>query len=233
MELHPSKFQLLSTCPTTVLRTPQGDTIKTSPTMEYLGALLSADGKCAAELSRRIGCAKADFKALAKVWSHSSLTWPRKLKIFSAMVECKLMYAMGACCLLVADARRLNGFQNRCIRKILGVKPAFISRVSNIAVLNKAHHRAASDILRKRRLILLGKVFRSPQDHPMRSCCFIGSSTHPASGQFVRRVGRPSKGWTQEVLKDAIALFGSVACANDVAQDCLRWKQALRLKLGF
>ena len=233
MELHPSKFQLLSTSGATVLHTPSGEVISISPTMEYLGAILSADGKCCAELGRRIGRAKANFMSLAKVWSHSSLTWPRKLRIFDAMVESKLTYAMGACCLLVAQERRINGFQNRCIRKILGIKPAFISRVSNAAVLERAHHRAASEILRKRRLLIIGKVFRAPPGHPMRSCCFIGSSTHPASEQFVRRVGRPSKDWTTEVLTDVIALFGSVACANEIAQDCLRWKQALRHKLGF
>ena len=79
----------------------------------------------------------------------------------------------------------------------------------------------------------MGKVFRAPSGHPLRSCCFIGSSTHPASEQFVRRVGRPNKDWTSEVLKDVVLLFGSIAGASDIAQDARRWRHALRHKLGF
>ena len=46
------------------------------------------------EINRRIEMARADFDAVAKVWTHSSLTWKRKLHIFSALVESKLLYSM-------------------------------------------------------------------------------------------------------------------------------------------
>ena len=78
----------------------------------YLGSILTSDGKSNRELSRRIGSSKADFDALAKVWTHSSLTWTRKLDIYSSLVESKLLYAMATCCLTRTEERRLDGFRN-------------------------------------------------------------------------------------------------------------------------
>jgi hypothetical protein len=55
--------------------------------MEYLGSVLNSDGSSDQEVSRRIGKAKGDFDALAKAWSHSSLTRPKKLRLFKTLIE--------------------------------------------------------------------------------------------------------------------------------------------------
>ena len=130
--------------------------------------------------------ARADFDALAKTWAHSALTWKQKPRIFESLVESKLLYAMASLTLTVAQQRKLNGFQNRCLRKIVGVPPAYISRVSNATVLSKAGHRSATDLLLKRRLQLFGKIVRLPAEHPLRRACFIpGTFTPPLNNMFV------------------------------------------------
>ena len=93
--------------------------------MEYPGSIMPADGRSSHALNRRIGLAKADFNALAKVWSHLALTWRRKLRIFASLVESKLVHALATMCLNTADLRRLDGLQNRCVRKFIGIKPSF------------------------------------------------------------------------------------------------------------
>ena len=201
--------------------------------MEYLGATLAVDGQSRYELNRRIGLAKADFISLSKVWSHSSLTWRRKLRVFTSVVESKLFYALSSMCFTVADLRRLDGFQNRCIRKIVGIPVAYVSRISNKEVLARAGHRAVSDTLRKRRLELYGKVVRSAVDHPMRQVCFIGGTTLPATDLYVRRVGRPCKEWVREAQSDACTLFGSLGVAERSASDQSARDAALRDRLGF
>ena len=123
-------------------------TFRRNSSMEYLGTVLHADGSQDHEINRRIGCAKADFIALSKLWRHSACTWPKKLRIFSATIEAKLLYSLSSVCLTVAQQRKLDGFQNRCIRSIVGIKPAFLSRVSNAAVLEKAGHTAATQLLK-------------------------------------------------------------------------------------
>ena len=201
--------------------------------MLYLGSVLTSDGKVHRELSRRIGCAKADFDALAKVWTHSSLTWKRKLQIYTSLVESKLLYAMASCCLTRADERRIDGFQNRCLRKILGIKCAYVSSVSNAVVRAKAQHPAATAILRKRRLIFFGRVLRTPSDHPLRTCCFIAGTLIPLNDFYVRRVGRPSKEWLKQVIEDVCALFASSHVANYLAAGKRHWQRAVSEKLGY
>ena len=234
MELHPTKFQLISTDGHCKVYAPESHTlVPVTDSMVYLGSILTADSKAGRELSRRIGSAKADFDTLAKVWTHSSLTWSKKIRIYESLVESKLLYAMASCCLTLADERRLDGFQNRCLRKVLGIKTAYVSRVSNAAVLAKAKHQSASAILRKRRFAILGKVLRAPPSHPLRMCCFVPNTLYPLNDFYVRRVGRPSKEWVKQMLTDALTLFGSMECACAHAANKLHWKSVVSEKLGY
>ena len=157
------------------------------------------------------------------MWTHSSLTWKGKLKVFTALIESKLFYSLGSMALTAAQQRRIDGFQNRCVRKIIGVKPAYISRVSNGDVLKRSGHTQASLTLRSRRLQLFGKVLRAPSGHPLRQACFVDDTLHPLADLYVRRVGRPSQEWTKQVLKDCIRFFGSIQNASQAAQNKSVW----------
>ena len=143
MKLYAAKFQLVSTDASTVINTLGGNRIPLNGSMEYLGNVVAAARESDSELNRRLGMAKADFIVLCKVWSHSSLTWKGKLRVFAAVIEGEMLYSLTSKCLSVADTHRLDGCQNRCIRRIMGVKPAFVSRISNNDVLTRAGHRCA------------------------------------------------------------------------------------------
>ena len=149
MELHWDKFQLLQVqCQASIL-TPAYERIVSKPGIDYLGSVLAHDGLPGHELDRigrRIGMAKRDFLELQKVWKHSSLPRFRKIAIYKALIESKLMYSLSCLCLSSADRRRLDGFQNRCLRGTLGIPPAFISRVSNMEVLRTASYISATDM---------------------------------------------------------------------------------------
>ena len=139
MELHWGKFQLMPVNGQCRLLRPDGAHIPSRGEMEYLGSALSADGSSGKEPSRRISMAKARFLEITTVWKHSSLGRRRKLQIYTALVETKLLYSLATLCLNVAERRRLDGFQNQCIRQVLGIKPSFVSRVSNHDVLQQAN----------------------------------------------------------------------------------------------
>jgi len=234
MELHFGKFQLITTSgqPTSVCA-PDGTVISCKCNMEYLGSMLNSNGQADHEIGRRIALARADFDTLAKTWTHSALTWKQKLRIYLSLVESKLLYSMATLTLTVAQGRKINGFQNRCLRKVVGVLPAYVSRVSNAAVLAKAAHTLATDILRKKRLQLFGKILRVEPQHPLKRACFIPGTFVPVTEQYVRRVGRPSKEWVREVMQEAAALFGSMASASAAAQNKPTWNRNLTEKLGF
>ena len=115
----------------------------------------------------------------------------------------------------------------------MGIAPPYISRVSNISVLAKASHVTATEILKKRRLQLFGKILRCPGDHPLRNACFVANIWIPVTDRYVRRVGRPCKEWVKEVMNDTLTLFGCLESAVCHAVDKTTWDAALLGKMGF
>ncbi|CAK0803732.1 unnamed protein product [Prorocentrum cordatum] len=79
MELHWQKFQVLAVRSAGDIRAPDGSQLKHGEHMQYLGAQLKAD-------------------ANMYIWSHSSLTWNRKLRIDASIVESKLLYGLSSAC---------------------------------------------------------------------------------------------------------------------------------------
>jgi hypothetical protein len=163
MELHSDKFQLLCVRRACQICCPDGRQVAESDDMEYLGTVLSNQGGIGRELSRRIGIAKGDFATLMKVWKHTCLCRRRKLEIYKAIVETKLLFSLSSACLTKAEQRRLDGFQNRCVRQIFGILPSYFSRVSNADVLATAGCRKLTDQVGTRQLFLLGKILRAPE----------------------------------------------------------------------
>ena len=138
--------------------------------------IMTPDGRAGAELSRRIGMAKADFKSLCRVWRHSALIKRRKLHIFAALVESKLSYGLAAAVFTEAQQRNLDGFQSRCLRSILRIPAAYYSRISNDEVLRRASAEKSSGRLSQRQIRLLGRASRAPTTNPLRSSSFVGST---------------------------------------------------------
>merc|ERR1719159_1323618 len=89
-----------------------------------------------------------------------------------------------ACCLNKSQLRRLNGFQARCVRKVLGVKPAFYSRISNREVLQRARSIALSDTLLEEQLRLLGRSLRAPLSSPLHSAAFTPGTPEPLVNHY-------------------------------------------------
>ena len=211
-----------------VISTP----IPTAGSMEYLGALITGDGRADSELSRRIGVAAGDFRELQKLWNHAAVSLQDKLHFFESLITSRLTYGLATLWLVTAQRRRLDGFYVKCLRKILRVPIAFYSRVPNAAVLKKAGAVSLSQQISYRQLILLGNVARSPPEDPLRKSTFVGDSTTPRVGQFVRRVGRPRQDWTTQVTKEGVRLLGAVQFERLLGDRTpgaeQRWKEKLR-----
>ena len=196
--------------------------------MGYLGTTLAEDGRIRSERGRRIGIARADFDTLSRVWNHSALGRKRKLSIYQALVESKLLYGLATVCMNVAELRRLNGFQNKCLRKILGIAPSFISRVSNKTVVQHASCKTASAQLLGMQLRLLRKVVIAEPEHPLRLSCLVGDTLQPLASFYIRRVGRPRKEWLSTVLPHGLQIAGGSDSTMRLMQDEHVWKQLVK-----
>ena len=185
--------------------------------MQYLGAALAADGRIDSELSRKLGAASADFRQLRALWSHAGITLVKKLVYFESMVVSKLQYGLATTWLVTSQRRRVDGFYARCLRQILRIPPAFVSRTSNARVFARAAVVPFTQKLLQRQLVLLGKAAHSNADHPLRRDTFGRDGCIPLVGRFVRRIGRPRQDWTSQVLAEAQRLFGCRRCQTLLA----------------
>ena len=173
--------------------------MKTKDSMKYLGAIISNDGRMSSELGARIGMATREFSVLMRLWNHSSLSGSKKIRIFEACVLSKLLYSLHVGVLNTAERRRLDGFQARCLRKILRIAPAYISRTPNTVVLEAARCKPCSDILRARQQAFLEKLRARPDADVCRRMVFHNDGTvRRFSG--TRKVGRPRTTWLDQAL---------------------------------
>jgi hypothetical protein len=224
LALHWGKFQLIQIRCHRTLRKQDGQVIADNDTMTYLGASIAADGIAKSELSRRLGAAWAEFRKLAKLWNHSNLPKARKLKIFDSLM---VMCSMSTACLNVSDQRRLDGSQARCLRLIVGVKPSFISRISNKDVLQKAGCKTYGQQLLKAQLQLFGKIARAPDTDVLRRLTFCPSSIRPAMTAYVRKVGRPRHEWATKLLENALLLSGGTDNLEQQLRNETTWNDFL------
>ena len=155
-------------------------------------------------MSRRIGAARNDFDTLARIWSHSSLSSERKIKIYEACVMSKLLYCLHTSWLKTPELARLDAFHAKCLRRILGIPHSYVSRISNSTVLQSARARKLSTTLLERQLLLFAHVGRKGDNDPIRNSTFKPSSTDLRDLRGNRGRGRPRLTWSREVHKHAV-----------------------------
>ena len=223
------KLELLrERCQATTLQ-PDGSEIISKDRITYLGSLL-CDGSVGPELGRRLGAARSEFDKLARIWSHSTLSQDRKLRIFEACVLSKLLYALHTAWLNKQETARLDAFHVRCLRKIYGIPHSYISRVSNSSVLETAACERLSCILLKRQLHFLAHIAQKPDEDPARSVMFKASSCILQDRTYQRRRGRPRMTWISEVYKHALRIADNPANLHNLCQKPMQssWKRAVQ-----
>ena len=203
--------------------TSDAGVIEPQSNLLYLGSLISDDGRVVAELQKKLGIANGDFRKLSRIWRHSSLGRRRKLQILDALIFSKLLYGLPATWLNASERRKLNGFQNRCLRSVWGIQTAYLSRVSNAKVLQVTGQGQLTKTLEKRQLLLYGRVARQTDSSPMREVTFSPGTLQPAVDRFVRKVGRPRSNWTTEVGKLALKAAGGLRQLQDTLFEPNAW----------
>ena len=209
------------------LKDTDGQPIVCQDDMVYLGSIVSADGRVGRELARRLGAANAQFRLLDRFWRHAAISRKRKVQILNATVVPKLMYCLSTACLNLSERRRLDGFYCKCLRKIWGIKPAFISRCSNQSVLAATQQKPLTRALAKQQLILFGKAARASNGSLQRDCAFIQGSLLSACDRYVRKTGRPRLEWVSYVRDMAVRIAGSTQRVEELTQCPRAWLQTI------
>ena len=125
------------------------------------------------------------------------------------LVVSKLVYRLAGTWLGIAEQRRVDAFQNYCLRRILKIPAAYYYRVRNVEVLDKAAQEPLSSTILKMQLRFFGQIFRLPTSDPLRTATFFGQGLRPATAGFVRKPGRPRHTWAEQLLKHAARVAGN------------------------
>ena len=121
----------------------------------------------------------AKFNVLQEAWKNAALPVKWKLELFDACVISALKYGTACALLSKGDLRRLDGFEANCLRKILGIKPSMISRISNDRVHELAGVRPLSMTIHRRQVKLLGEILTNPDKRILRNAAFQPGTKRP------------------------------------------------------
>ena len=125
----------------------------------------------------------------------------KKLRILDACVVSKLLCCLHTLWLSASEVRRINTFYVRCLRKVLKIRPSFISRVSNQMVPEATGRKNMSEVLQKRQMTLMAKLAKLPHDNILRKSTFAPGGFALRPLQAKQKRGRPRACWPKEVYK--------------------------------
>ena len=121
----------------------------------------------------------------------------------------KLLYGLETLIATETTLHKLNTFQMKGLRKILGVPPTFIDRShtdesvrQHIKTEYDIEIKPLTEIVKERRLKLLGHVIRAKEEDPMKEVTFNPNTMEIKAVGF-KRVGRPKTHWIHTVMKEA------------------------------
>ena len=196
-----------------------------------LGFPLGAKGTNKKMVSNKISSLMYSMKKFKLIWQ-SKMKKKRKIQKYFSLVLSKATWGIHLLALGKTEFKKLEYYHVRCLRRILGIKASYISRVSNDTVLYDAGVPSIKTHIRMKQYKLLGHILRLPQGHPDRDVCFQpGTECEPRLPQgFTRRRGRPRLRWAEVLIHDFMEKFKFAQKGKtrkdvyELAQDRVVWR---------
>ena len=194
--------------------TIDGDPVEHVDNFVFLGSNIPGS---TTDIDRRIGMASSAFGRLrSTVWNQLSISHKLKVRLYNALILPIALYASETWTITSVDLRKLETFERRCLRAILGVTR--YERLSNNYIRDKLNVLNIGNIVKMRRLKWFDHMARRPGDNYIKSV-FIQDF------QGNRGRGRPPLRWQDQVRKDTGL---PLATAMRHAQDRLKWAAIVR-----
>ena len=136
-----------------------------------------------------------------------------KLQIWDAVIRSKLMYGIESAALNTSVLKKIDAFQMKTLRTILGKQTTYYNRVySNEYLIREAnlqlsetHEKEVQRLSvyhKERRMVLLAKLLTLGEKEPSAKVTFVGKSLKDCDLRGIRRAGRPRLNWFEVTLKD-------------------------------
>ena len=101
----------------------------------FLGSKITADGDCSQETKRRLLLGRKAMTNLDNILKSRDITLSTKVHLVKAMVFPVVMFGCENWTLKKAEGQRINAFELRCWRRLLGVP--WTARRSNQSILKE------------------------------------------------------------------------------------------------
>ena len=147
------------------------------------------------------------------LWLKAPISTKWKIRVFDAVCVAKLTYGLETIPITPEVCKKLDTFYFRALRKITGIKAAYISRITNAEVLRTANQRAGvkrgqrlttiTERIKTKHVKLFGHILRADieTDHTRRIS--IDENGKRVKSPF-KRVGRPRLKWYDMARKEVI-----------------------------
>ena len=188
-----------------------------------------------ASLKARLDTMRKTMHRFKFIWQ-SNISKKKKLDKYHSLVSSKGFWGLHLLALGKEDFAKVERQHIRCLRRILKIPAAFVSRINNETVLKRAGLPSAKSIIRQKQYQLLGHILRLPKndplgfEHPDWKVCFKPTPnclpTIPPG--IKKRKGRPCLRWAELLLNEAVTRYPLYTrrAIFDLAQDRKRWRLA-------
>ena len=230
LRVNPSKCQLLTNVANINLEV-EGIPLIATPTVKYLGVVLSADGSPQAEYEARLRAAQKAYFAMDAFFRKRSISTSTKVQVFTATVEAVLCYQS---CLWTTSPKMIEVFQRQGLRRLVrGFTPPHVRPGPPVEVIrhwrpwpnsklfSKSKATPIIAKVRRSRLSWLAHVYRmGPERLPLK---FITRGFVVPVGTK-RKQGGTRRSWLEWAERD---LGLPINRAKQLAQDRARWKRLI------
>lgn len=170
----------------------EGEEVQNVGEFVFLGSMLPSTTM---DVNRRIALASSAFGRLRRtVWTRRDISRKLKIRLYKSLILPIAIYAGETWTLKAEDARRLEVFEMRCLRAILGVTRR--ERLTNEYIRRELEMtETITDVVRKKRLRWFGHVLRRPPESYILRV-YWQDFTAP------RPRARPPKRWRDQIPED-------------------------------
>jgi hypothetical protein len=179
-------------------------------TFKYLGATLSSDGKSITEIKNRMALATAALSNLTTLWKSRKIKFKVKFKLYNSLVLSVLLYGCESWTLVAESERRLQAFEMKCFRRMLGI--SYRERKTNEYVNMQVRSLAGPvkpllTTVKRRQFQWFGHVIRSTNRNSLSKTILQGSTNGSRARGRQRRLWTDNlKVWSGKTLDQLIRL---------------------------
>lgn len=191
MVINAAKTKVLTNTGKTLEVMVEGGKLEQVESFGYLGSKLTADADCAGEVKTRLAIGMAAMVKLTKMWKNKAISTNTKLRLMKALVWPVATYGCEAWTLKKEEERRIQAFENKCIRKLLRIPWTRLLTTKQVYEIAQTESELLSHV-KSRKLRYFGHVMRHPHDS-------IEGSVMVGLVEGTRGRGRPRIGWLDNI----------------------------------